>query len=137
MVTKSIEKTSEILVVTKNNFGTLAGITSSFATGNIGITCFTGYEWNGEAAFRFVTNNNRKACDILKSYGYTVYENPVAVWYTDNSPTQMKNATTALAEAKVNTHCMYTTSVPNSNSTVMVFNTNNVDRTITVLNSLC
>lgn len=136
MVKTYTEKSSEILVVTRNDFGALAGITNTFAKNKVGVTCFTGYEWNGEAAFRFVTNNNRKATEILRSYGYTVYENPVAVWYTDNSPIQMKNATTALAESNINTHCIYTTSTPDSDTTVMVFNTSDIDRTVNVLNRI-
>lgn len=134
--TGSARKAGELLVVTKNELGALSRITTPLARNKINIECFTGYEWGGEAAFRFVTDNNRRAGDILRGEGYNVQETTVVLWQAANVPGQMKNATTALAEAKVNTYCSYSTALPDSNTAVTVFNTSDADRTLNILNKL-
>jgi hypothetical protein len=129
-------KSSELLIVTKNELGMFARITTPLAKNNINIECFTGYEWGTEAAFRLITDNNRKAYDLLKREGYNVTETPVVLWQTNNTPGQMRAATTALAEAHVNTYCSYSTTMPGSDTTTVAFTTNNPDRVMDVLKRL-
>lgn len=126
-------KSSELLIITKNELGTLAKITTPLAKHNINVECFTGYEWSNEAAFRLITDNNKKAVEVLKQAGYNVQESPVVLWEVSNTAGQLRAATTALAEAKVNTFCSYSTSFPDSRSAVVAFNTNNPDRAMDVL----
>lgn len=127
-------KTAELLVVTKNELGALAKLTAPLAKNRINIECFTGYEWSNEVAFRLVTDNNKKAGDLLRAQGYNVQESPVVLWQVDNVPGQLRNATTALAEANVNIYCSYSTSLPNTNTAAVIFNTGDADRTANVLN---
>lgn len=126
-------KTTELLIVTRNELGALAKITTPLARNNINIECFTGYEWGGEAAFRFVTDNNKKARDLLKAAGYNVVEGPVTVWQMSNTPGMLMAATTSLAEANVNTFCAYSTASADDKTVIAVFNTNNSDRATDVL----
>ena len=83
-----------------------------------------------------VTSNNSKASEVLRSQGYSVSENPVTVWYTENTPAQMKNATSALAQANINTYCIYSTTSPKSKTSAIVFNTSDAERTLNVLNRI-
>ncbi|MFH0800086.1 MAG: hypothetical protein V2A66_07905 [Pseudomonadota bacterium] len=126
-------KMSEIMIVTKNELGALSRITTPLAKNHINISCFTGYEWGGEAAFRLVTDNNKKACDVLRTAGYNVQENPVVLWNTENKPGHLLGATTALAEANINTFCSYSTTSAGAPTCVVAFNTSDTDRTIDVL----
>ena len=134
--TTGTTKTTELLVITRNELGAFARITTPLAKNSINIECFTGYEWSGEAAFRLVTSNNRKARELLKAEGYNVQENPIVLWTTPNTPGQLRNATTALAEARVNTYCSYSTSLPNTNTTVVAFGTTDTDRATEILKRL-
>ncbi len=129
-------KTDELLIVTRNDYGTLARVTNPLNKNNINIECFTAYEWGNEAAFRIVTDNNRKARDVLRSEGFNVQESPVAIWYTTNEPGRLVKAATALANAHINTFCSYSTMVPNSASTAITFNTNDTNRAIEVLKGI-
>lgn len=129
-------RADELLVVTHSEPGLFAKVTNPLGRNNINIECFTAYEWGTEAAFRIVTDNNKKARDVLRSAGFTVQENSVALWYTNNEPGNLMKATNALATAHINTYCSYSTAVPNSDSTVIAFNTNDTNRTIEVLNRI-
>lgn len=134
--TTGARKANEILIVTRNELGALAKITSPLAKNKINIECFTGYEWGGEAAFRMITDNNKRAREVLTAEGYNVQESTVALWQVGNTPGQLRNATTALAEGNVNTFCAYQTALPGSTTTVAVFNTSDADRTVSILNRL-
>lgn len=134
--TSDVKKTTELLVVTKNELGAFARITTPLAKNNINIECYSAYEWNSEAAFRLVTDNNKKATEILKTNGYTVTESPVVLWQTESTPGQLRNATTALAEANINTYCSYSTTPTNSKMAVAVFNTSDATRTSAVLSRM-
>lgn len=126
-------KTTELLVITGNELGAFARMTTPLAKNKINIECFSGYEWSGEAAFRIVTDNNKKACDLLKREGFNVQENPVVLWTTENTPGQLNSATMALAEASINTYSSYSTSVSGSNTSVVAFSTSDADRTMEIL----
>lgn len=129
-------KADELLIVAHTELGLLARLTNSLAKNNINIECFTAYEWGNEAAFRMVTDNNRKARDVLRSAGFTVQESPVALWYTKNEPGSLMKAASALANAHINTFCSYSTTMPETDCTVVTFNTNDTNKTIEVLNHI-
>lgn len=133
---QAVRRANELLVVTRNDIGTLARISTSLAMNNINIECFTAYEWNSEAAFRFITNNNKKAKDTLTTAGFNVQESTVALWETANQPGRLRAAATTLAEARINTHCVYATAPANSPTQTLVFNTNDCERTVNALNKL-
>lgn len=132
----SVRKGSELLIVTRNEMGALARIATPLAKNGINIECFSGYEWGGEAAFRFVTSNNRVAGDLLRKEGYSVQENPVVLWQTDNTTGQLMTATIALAEARVNIYSSYASTVASSKQSLAVFGTSNADKTLEILKRL-
>lgn len=133
---QTVRKVNELLVVTKNDLGAFARISTTLAMNSINIDCFTGYEWNGEAAFRLITSNNKKAHDALATAGFQVQDSTVVLWETQNQPGRMRSASTALAEAKINTHCSYSTTQINSPTQIVAFNTSDSDRTMNVLSKL-
>lgn len=127
-------KTTELTITTRNELGTLARITTVLAKQNINIDCYNSYEWGNEAAFRLITNNNRKALDLLKNEGFNVQENQVVLWTTPNTPGRLSTATTALAESRVNINSSYSSTLTNSTTTVVVMSTTDTDRTLDILN---
>jgi hypothetical protein len=129
-------KANELLVITRRCDEALANLTNQLARNNINIECFTSYEWGNEAAFRMVTDNNKKARELLSGQGYTVQENPVTLWYTENTPGWFNKAATALARAHIDTFATYMTAQPDMNTTVVAFTTNDTTRTMELLSNL-
>ncbi len=128
-------KTSELLVVTKTGPGMLAKLVAPLAQNNINVECFTGYEWGTEAAIRLVTDNNRKAREVISKAGYTVQETSTVVWNTPNTPGMLRKAASALAEEGVNIYCAYATGEASKNSKI-AFTTSNADKTVSTLERL-
>ena len=129
-------KTTDLWVTTKNETGALAKLTTPLKTNNINVENYVAWEEGDTANFRFVTNDNTKAREIWTNAGYTVKEDPVVLWSTNNTPGTLNAGTTALAEANINTICTYATTTKDTNTTTVVFYTNNIDRTAEVLNNI-
>ena len=128
-------KTTDLWVTTPNELGALSRLTTPFKPHNINIESFVCWEEGNDAHFRLVTNNNSKAREICTKEGYTVKEEPVVLWTTPNTPGRLSAATTALAEANINTYCTYACCM-GTGETMVAFYTNNPDRTYEILNRL-
>ncbi len=128
--------TGELLIVATNTSTNYTTITSPLNRNNVNLECFTTYKWGNETCFRLVTDNNKKAYEVLKSAGYNVQETPVTLWYTKNEPGRFNKAADALAKAHIDTYCTYSTAMPDSNTMVIAFDTNDPNRTSEVLSKI-
>jgi len=129
-------KTTDLWVMTPNDLGALAKITTQLKANNVNIESFVAWKEGNTANFRFLTSDNSKARELWTKAGYTVKEEPVVLWTTNNRPGMLHEGTTALAEAKVNTFCSYSSTTSGTNTTTVVFYTDNPDRTNDVLSKL-
>ncbi len=129
-------KTTDLWVTTTNELGALSRLTTQLKSNNVNVECFVAWEEGKTANFRFTTSDNNKARDLWTKAGYTVKEEPVVLWTTSNRPGTLHEGTTALAEANINTFCSYASTPGGTNTTTVVFYTDNPDRTTDVLNRL-
>ena len=136
MGTTGSRKTTDLWVTTPNEMGTLAKLTTALKGNNINIESFMAWEEGTKANFRFVTSDNAKARELWTKEGYTVQEQPVVLWNTTNRPGAVYAASTALAEAHINTTCTYATTTAGTDTATVVFYTDNPDRTNEVLGKL-
>lgn len=127
---------SELLIVASNELGGLARVTSQLSRHNINIESISAYAWGNEAAFRLMTSNNRMACDLLQQNGFNVQDNPVTVWVTENRPGKLNQATAALAESQINTASTYLLPGGDPSVAMVVFTTDNIERTADILNRI-
>ena len=128
---------TELYVTTNNEPGALARCTVSLRENNINIEAVCAYEKDPTtAAFHFVTTDSTKAREWLTKNGYTVSENDVVCWNATNTPGALNQATSALAEKKINISYLYGSGGPGNPNTWVVFNTNNNTETLNTLNNL-
>jgi len=136
MANTNTQKTSELLVVTRNETGALARVTAPLAQNNINIECYCSYDWGNESAFRFVTSNNKKARELLTKAGYNVQENPTILWTAPNKPGMLRKATGALAEMKVDIYASYSSANSGDPSGTIAFTTSDPNKTADTLNRI-
>lgn len=134
MTTNKTQRTSELLVVTKNERGALARATAPLAQSNINVECYCSYDWGTESAFRFITSNNKKAYEVLKKEGWNVQENPTILWTAPNKPGALRKATSALNEMNIDIYASYSTTQPGDPACTVAFTTSNPDKTAETLN---
>lgn len=126
--------TTDLWVETKNELGTLSRMTTPLKENNVNIEYFVGWEEGSNANFCLITNDNAKAKELLTNNGFTVKkENTVTLWEAPNTPGTLNNASTALAEARINTSCIYHATSPNTNTTTVVYYTDNPEKTNEIL----
>jgi len=126
----------ELLIVARDASQNYTGVTTPLTLNHVNLECFTTYKWGDETAFRLVTSDNRKAHEILKCAGFDVQENLVTLWYTKNKPGRFNKAVDALAREKIDTFCAYSTAVPNTNTMIIAFTTNDTAKTSEVLSKI-
>lgn len=129
-------KTTDLYVTTNNEIGMLSRLTTPLKTNNINVESYVGWTEGNKAFFRFITNNNTKTRELWTKEGYAVKEEPVVLWTTNNKPGMLNVGSTALAEAKVNTFCTYATTTTGTNTSTLIFYTDNPDRTNDVLTKI-
>ena len=130
------QRTSELLVVVRNERGAFARATAPLAQNNINVECYSSYDWGTESAFRFITSNNQKAYEVLKAEGWNVQESPTILWTAPNKPGALRQATSALNEMNIDIYASYSTTKPGDTNCTVAFTTSNPDRTVETLNRI-
>jgi hypothetical protein len=130
------QRTTELHVTTENELGAGAKLMLPLKQNKVNIECFCGYEMENRVTFKLSTSDNTRAKTLLTNAGYTVTENPVVLWTTTNTPGEMYAATSALAEARINTNYAYSTAVQGSKTASVVFATDDVTRAFDTLSKL-
>lgn len=125
--------TEELVVTGKDEVGALARATLPLKQNNINIECSCCYGMDGKATFHLVTNNTKKAKELLTKNGWTVAQNSAVLWQTDNIPGTLNKATTALSEAKINIEYCYFASPPGAKTSGVVFKTANDTKACEIL----
>ena len=128
--------TQELVVTGKDEMGALAHTTLPLKQGNINVECCCCYSMEGQARFHLVTNNNKKAKELLTKNGWTVTENSAVLWQTDNIPGTLNKATSALSEARTNIEYCYFASPPGARTSGVVFHTTNDTKACEILGKL-
>ena len=130
--------TKELVVSCKNEVGALARATMPLKQNNINIECLVCYqEGSNNAKLHFITNNNKKAKELLTNNKLNVTENEVVCWTTPNTPGTLSAATSALAEGKIDIQYCYTSAPQHSDAQCVVFCTNNNTKANEILGKCC
>lgn len=126
-------KTTELFVIMPNSLGSLTRVTYPLQKNGINIEGYCAYEWGKEAAYRIITDDNKKAQTVLANEGFNITENPTVIWETNNRPGALKKATEALASENINIFCSYCTTMAGGKKAATAFTTNDVDKTFNAL----
>ncbi len=128
---------TELSTTAGNEPGTLAKCTHHLREAGINIEAFTAYEREpGKSAFHFITSDGTKTKECLSKNGYEVNECEVVCWNTQNKPGVLCNGTTAMAEKRINIHYSYATCGLDNSTCWVVFNTNNNNEAMNMLNNM-
>jgi len=99
----------EIVIVSKNEVGTLASIAEALGNVGVNIEAISAYESNNRAVFRVVTNDIATALKTLSKIGGSVQatESPILLLKLINRPGELGKVTRKLANRGVNLESLY------------------------------
>jgi len=125
----------EIHAVAENKIGTLADISQWLADKGVNIKAVCAYADSGKAHFLFVTSDNKKAMDILRSKEIEVTEDEVVVVEMLDKVGMLKDMTKKLKSTDVDIKHIYGTTpgVPNAPS-IVVFDADDNKKAINAIN---
>ncbi len=127
---KSIVRTKELSVITRNEIGALSRMMSFLVNHGINVETIAGYSnyMGDQGNLIFITNNNRKAVTELINNGYEeIAEKDVILVELENKPGALKNISEILALSKINIDYIYCTTCSGGCSAKVVLSTPNND----------
>ncbi|MFQ5953092.1 MAG: ACT domain-containing protein [Candidatus Omnitrophota bacterium] len=133
---KNVSLGREITVTATNKVGILADITKSIAEHGINIEGIAGYVEPDTITARIMllTDENRRALDILKEKGYDASEEyEIVIVELENKPGALKIVSEKLAAEGIDIQYTYGTTCATACPCRMVFATNNNDKAVVTL----
>ncbi|MCX5680237.1 MAG: hypothetical protein NTZ95_06270 [Candidatus Omnitrophica bacterium] len=134
---KNVSLGEEVLIMTRNKVGLLADIATMLANQSVNVEAASGYEIDGTASLRLVTNANLGIVAELRAKKYkSVKETEVVLVELSNKPGALKVVTTELGKNKIDIKCLYvTSSSKGGESSRMVLSTSDNEKAMALLAS--
>ena len=123
----------ELSVTAPNEVGTMAKICGPISEAKVNIWALSAWGEGNKGYFRFITDNNKKAYDALKTTGFPVEEKEIVVTELEDKPGTCFTASRKLAQAGVNINYWYYTTCGGCPTSRIVFSTNNNKKAVEVL----
>lgn len=136
---KSLVRTKEINVATKNEVGALARMMSFLVNHGINVETIAGYsnQTGRQGNLIFITDDNEKTITELINNGYEdIEENDVIVIELENRPGTLKNISELIASNGINIEYLYTTTCSGGCPAKIVLATSDNDRAFEILSSV-
>jgi hypothetical protein len=115
----------QLLAVIENRVGMLAEVSSVVSGAGINIQAINAYTADSKANFRLITDNNRKAHELLQSKGYQVSEQEVVTVELPNKIGVLKTVADKLKSAGIDLEFIYGTTCSGGCDSLLVFAANN------------
>jgi len=125
----------EIIVKATNKKGVLADISKMMAEHGINIEAMAGYvSPDNDANLMLVTDDERRAVDVLKEHGYeTLHESEVVYIEVENKPGALKIVADKLAKHDIDIRYNYGSTSSEATCTRMVLGTNDNEKAVVLL----
>jgi len=100
------EPVTQFSVFTANRMGRLHDVIELFNTNNVHVLALTALDTTDAAILRMIVDDHERARDLLTEHGFPFTESEVLV-VEINSETKLRGVLSALLEAEVNIHYVY------------------------------
>jgi len=101
------EMVKQLMIAVDNKVGTLAEVSSIVSGAGINMMAVCAYAVDNKGFIMFVSEDNKKALQLLKKKGYDVREEDAVLALIDNRPGALKEVTERIAEAGIDLNLIY------------------------------
>ncbi len=123
----------QLLVSTQNKVGKLAEVCSEVSSQGVNIRAINAYGLGDKANFRLLTDNNRKAKEVLQGKGYEVSEQDAVLLELPNQVGILKEAADKLKAQAIDLEYIFGTTCSAGCDCLLVFACNDNARAIEAL----
>lgn len=124
---------NQISVFLENRKGQLVEITTALSKNNVDLRAINVVEATEYGLIRFIVDDYKKACDVLKEYDFVYRTTPVVVAAVDDKVGGLSDLLNILKEEDFNIEYMYSIFSQINHRALMVFRVNDSDKLENIL----
>jgi hypothetical protein len=126
----------EVVVQIVNRSGVLADLARYLADRGLDLLALNASVDGGVATIRLVTDDNLRADDVLREHGYSPHEEDVILLTIPHKPGMLHRVSEILAEAMIDPHHIYATTMDTDGNCSIVLHTENDDQALVLFNKM-
>lgn len=126
----------EVIVRMANDVGALDKLAKTISDKGANILAICAWVEGAQAVLRFVTDDNLRVADALRTRGYDARDAEVLVTEAPHKPGMLRRITEKLAQDNIDIHHLYATATTEHETCLVVFATANNDHAMVLLNAL-
>ena len=126
----------EVVVQIVNRSGVLADLARSLADRGLDLLALNASVVGDLATIRLVTDDNLRTDDVLREHGYSPHEEDVILLTISHKPGMLHRVSEILAEAMIDTHHIYSTTMNTDGNCSIVLHTANDDQALVLFNKM-
>jgi hypothetical protein len=124
----------EVVLKLQNDVGALDRIVKTIADKGINVLGASCWVEGGQAILRFLTEDNLRVVDALRTQGHNTREADVVLCEVAHKPGMLRRVTDRLAQGGIDVHHLYVTGTLSQDTCLLVFASANNDHAIVLLN---
>jgi hypothetical protein len=124
----------EVVVRTANKIGELAKLAKVVAERGVNVSAVSAWIEGAEAVIRLVTDDTLRTVDVLRDKGYKPQEQAVVLVDARQKPGILRHLTDVLSKENIDLSHLFASATINQDVCLIVLNSSDNDRAITVLN---
>ncbi len=132
----AVERGQEVVVTRKNDVGILFQISTLLSNNGVNILGVSAGVCGEDCLIRLITDDNRKAKDVLAANSFLSEEESVILVDLANRPGTLKQVTKALAQEGIDIRHIYAATDKEQDKCLLVFHSSNDDVALAKLNEL-
>ena len=126
----------EVVIRIINGSGVLADLARVMADRGLNLLALNASVVGDLATIRLVTDDNLRTDDVLREHGYSPHEESVILLTIPHKPGMLHRVSEILAEAMIDTHLIYSTTMDTGGNCCIVLHTANDDQALVQFNKM-
>ncbi|MDF2539225.1 MAG: hypothetical protein K0S76_2246 [Herbinix sp.] len=123
----------QLSVFVQNEIGSLAGVTTVLKDNNINLRAIASFDTPEFAILRIVVDQPEKAKNLLSENGFAVKMSEAVAVELEDKPGELHGMLQEIALANLGVNYIYSIVLRNGKAPLMIVNTDNLEKTATVL----
>ena len=124
---------SQLSVFVQNEIGSLAGVTTVLKDNMINLRAIASFDTPEFAILRIVVDQPERAKEILNAHGFAVKMSAAVAVELEDKPGALDGMLHVIAEANLGVNYIYSIVLRNGKAPLMIVNTEDLDKTASVL----
>ncbi len=129
----NVSQGKEIVLRVRNDIDVIGEAARLVAERGVSLKAVAAAVEQGLCTLRLVTDDNLRACDMLREHGYTPHEEPVVLLVVPHKPGMLRKVAARLGAEQIDIRSVYATASDDAPNCLVVLRTSNDARALVAL----